>query len=97
VLELRDARGGCANIYRQDAFTFDGGPTITAAPQVLDAIFAKAGRRREDYLQLVRCDPYDRILDGAGRRFDYNGDEAFVLSEIDETSATPTWSSPMAT
>ncbi len=83
VLEKRDALGGRAYVYRQDGFTFDGGPTIITAPQLIDDIFAKAGRRREDYVELVRCDPFYRIFDADGRRFDYNGDEAFVLSEIE--------------
>ena len=86
VLERRDALGGRAYVYRQDGFTFDGGPTIITAPQLIDAIFEKAGRRRQDYLELVRCDPYYRIFDDTGRRFDYNGDEAFVLSEIDKVA-----------
>lgn len=83
VVEKRDRLGGRAYVYQQDGFTFDGGPTIITAPQLIDAIFAKAGRRREDYVDLVRCDPFYRIFDADGRRFDYNDDEAFVLSEID--------------
>lgn len=86
VLERRDRLGGRAYVYQQDGFTFDGGPTIITAPQLIDAIFEKAGRRREDYVRFVRCDPFYRIFDANGRAFDYNGNEAFVLSEIDKVA-----------
>ena len=32
VLEQLDAPGGRAYVYKQDGFTFDGGPTIVTAP-----------------------------------------------------------------
>ncbi len=83
VLERRDRLGGRAYVYEMDGFRFDGGPTIITAPQMIDDIFAKAGKRREDYVELVKCDPFYRIYDADGRAFDYNDDEMFILSEID--------------
>ncbi|MDF3038209.1 MAG: Zeta-phytoene desaturase [Thermomicrobiales bacterium] len=45
VLEKRDQPGGRAYVYRQDGFTFDGGPTVITAPWLIDELFALAGRR----------------------------------------------------
>jgi phytoene desaturase len=51
---------------------------------MFDDIWAKAGRRREDYVEFVKCDPFYRIFDHHGAPFDYNDDEAFILSEIEK-------------
>ena len=48
IFEKRDKPGGRAYVYEQNGFKFDGGPTIITAPFMLDAIFAAAGKRRED-------------------------------------------------
>ncbi|NDJ62977.1 MAG: phytoene desaturase, partial [Chloroflexi bacterium] len=82
IFEKRDKLGGRAYVYEQNGFKFDGGPTVITAPFMFDDIWAAAGRRREDYFDLVPLDPYYRIFDSAGRAFDYNGDEAFILDQI---------------
>ena len=82
VLEKRDKLGGRAYSYELDGFRFDGGPTIITAPWMFDDIWAKAGKRREDYVEFVKCDPFYRIFDHHGAPFDYNDDEAFILAEI---------------
>ena len=84
IYEARDKLGGRAYTYEQDGFRFDGGPTIITAPWMFDEIWEKAGRKREDYVQFVKCDPFYRIFDHEGRHFDYNDDEMFILQEIDK-------------
>lgn len=76
LLEARDQPGGRAYVYRQDGFTFDGGPTVITAPFLIDEIFQAAGRRTEDYCRIVPVDPFYRIEFHDGRFFEYNGDEA---------------------
>lgn len=83
VFEKRDKAGGRAYVYEQDGFTFDGGPTVITAPFLFDEIFAKAGKERKDYINFVPCDPFYRIFNSDGKKFDYNGDHEFVLSEIE--------------
>ncbi|MFZ4815231.1 MAG: phytoene desaturase [Phototrophicaceae bacterium] len=83
LFEKRDKLGGRAYVYEMNGFKFDGGPTIVTAPFMFDDIFAAAGRKREDYFQLVKCDPFYRIYDHNGRHFDYNDVHEFILSEID--------------
>jgi phytoene desaturase len=82
VFEKRDQPGGRAYVYKINGFTFDGGPTVITAPFMFDDLWAAAGKRREDYVQFVPCDPFYRIFDAEGRAFDYNGDESFTLSQI---------------
>lgn len=82
IFEKRDKLGGRAYVYEVNGFKFDGGPTVITAPFMFDDLWAAAGRRREDYVQFVPCDPFYRIFDHEGRTFDYNGDEAFILEQI---------------
>ncbi|MDX1437875.1 MAG: phytoene desaturase [Anaerolineales bacterium] len=82
LFEKLDKPGGRAYVFEVNGFKFDGGPTVITAPFMFDDLFALAGKRREDYVTFVPCDPFYRIFDHAGRHFDYNGEESFVLSEI---------------
>jgi|TARA_B100000530_G_scaffold157388_1_gene98945 phytoene desaturase len=83
LLEKREKLGGRAYVYEMDGFRFDGGPTIITAPWMFDELFLMAGKRREDYVEFVKCDPFYRIFDSNGQSFDYNDREEFILSEID--------------
>lgn len=82
LFEKRDRPGGRAYVYEKEGFTFDGGPTVITAPFLFDEIFEAAGKTREEYLELVPCNPFYRIFNHEGRHFDYNRDHDFVLSEI---------------
>ncbi|MBX3064408.1 MAG: phytoene desaturase [Anaerolineae bacterium] len=82
ILEKRDKLGGRAYVYEMDGFKFDGGPTVITAPFMFDDLWETAGKRREDYVNFIPCDPYYRIFDKDKRFFDYNGDEQFILDQI---------------
>jgi phytoene desaturase len=82
VLEKRDQPGGRAYVYRQDGFTFDGGPTVITAPWLISELFTLAGQRAEDYFTLVPLDPFYRIFFPDGSHFDYSGDEGRMRKEI---------------
>ena len=84
LVEAFDKLGGRGYVFEQDGFKFDAGPTIITAPWMFDDIWAKAGKRREDYVTFSKCDPFYRIFDHHHVPFDYNDDEMFILSEIDK-------------
>jgi phytoene desaturase len=84
IIEKRDKPGGRAYVYEMNGFKFDGGPTVITAPFMFDDLWAAAGKQREDYVEFVPCDPYYRIFDANKRVFNYNGDEAFILSQIEK-------------
>lgn len=84
ILEKLDKPGGRAYVYEINGFKFDGGPTVITAPFMFDDLWAAAGRKREDYFQMVPCEPYYRIFDWNRRAFDYNGSEDFIMSQIDK-------------
>lgn len=82
IAEARDQPGGRAYVYRQDGFTFDAGPTIITAPQLIDELFACAGRRTADYVTLLPIDPYYRLEFHDGRSLEYGSSEAETLRQI---------------
>lgn len=61
VFEKTAGPGGRCNQLRVDGFTWDIGPTIVLMPEVFEETFAALGRRIEDYLTLLRCDPNYRV------------------------------------
>jgi phytoene desaturase len=86
VVEQRDQPGGRAYVYRQDGFTFDGGPTIITAPWLIDDLFALAGKRTADYVEIVPIDPFYRVRFEDGTVFTYNADRAALLRQIRDLS-----------
>jgi phytoene desaturase len=54
--------GGKAAQLEGAGYRFDMGPTILTVPSVLKRIFAEAGRKLEDYLDLRRLDPQWRCF-----------------------------------
>ena len=67
LVESRDQPGGRAYVYRQDGFTFDGGPTVITAPWLFEELFTLAGRKAEDAITLVPLDPFYRVFFPARR------------------------------
>jgi len=62
LFERNEWLGGKAAQLEGAGFRFDMGPTIVTIPSVLRRVFTEAGRRLEDYLELVRLDPQWRCF-----------------------------------
>ena len=82
VLERRDQPGGRAYVYRQDGFTFDGGPTVITAPFLFEELWELCGRKLQDDIDLRPVDPFYRIRFHDGSVFDYNGDAEAMEREV---------------
>ncbi|HSK13778.1 MAG TPA: phytoene desaturase family protein, partial [Phnomibacter sp.] len=82
ILEKRDQWGGRAYQYEINGFKFDGGPTVLTAPHLFDELYAMAGKRREDYFQMVPLDPFYRIFDERGEGFNYWRDRERSVEEV---------------
>ncbi len=61
VVEKHDVPGGRAGVWRSEGFTFDTGPSMVLMTECWHKLFQDVGRRLEDYLTLVQCDPYYRL------------------------------------
>ncbi len=53
--------GGRANVFEQDGFRFDMGPSWYLMPDVFEHFFELMGKRVEDYLELTQLDPSYQI------------------------------------
>jgi phytoene desaturase len=82
LVEARERLGGRAYQLKEDGFTFDMGPSLITAPDLLRDLWASAGRRLEDDLLLVPLSPFYRIYFHDGRFFDYWGTSAQDEAEI---------------
>jgi len=82
VCERLDAPGGRAYVFRQDGFTFDAGPTIVTAPFLFEELWAKAGARFAEDVELRPLDPFYRLCFADGSTLDCTGDPARMAAEI---------------
>lgn len=65
--------GGHAYQLKKNGYTFDMGPSLITAPDIIQSVFRAAGRDMHDYLDLVKLDPYYRIYFHDGTQIDYSG------------------------
>ncbi|MEL6264770.1 MAG: FAD-dependent oxidoreductase, partial [Pseudomonadota bacterium] len=82
VLERLDCPGGRARVFRQDGFSFDAGPTIITLPQLIDDLWAIAGRDRAAELPLKAMDPFYRIHFNDGSSIACSGDADKMRAEV---------------
>lgn len=66
--------GGKLNVLTRDGFSFDLGPSIFTLPQIFQQLFARAGKRFEDYVTLVPVTPHWRNFFEDGRVIDLDPD-----------------------
>ncbi len=82
VLEKNAAPGGRGAQFRQDGFTFDAGPTIITAPFLFEELWALAGRRMADDIDLRRVSPFYDIVFPDGSVFRECEDPAAMRAEV---------------
>ncbi|WP_342642694.1 phytoene desaturase family protein [Rhodoligotrophos ferricapiens] len=81
--------GGKAAVLEEQGFRFDMGPTILTVPGVLHRIFAEAGRKLEDYLELVRLDPQWRCFFDDGSVLDLVENVEAMAKNIETYTGEP--------
>jgi phytoene desaturase len=82
VLEKNERVGGKLNLVQAAGYTFDTGPSLLTMPWVIRDLFAAAGRKMEDYLELVQVEPICRYTWPDGTRFDASQYLPQLLQEI---------------
>ncbi len=94
VYERNAAPGGKASELLVDGFRFDTGPSLLTMPFVLDTLFAKAGRVRAEFLDILPVDPICRYTFGDGSTLDAWSDEQRFIEAVrsfapDDADAVP--------
>ncbi len=83
VLERNATVGGRANTWESDGYRFDTGPSLLLMPDVYHELFRAAGRRLDDYLELLQITPNYRIRFDDGTCFDATPDAACLGHALD--------------
>ena len=88
ILEKNAKVGGHAYRLVKDGYTFDMGPSIITAPDLIQRVFACAGVRMEDYLDLVKLDPFYRIYYHDGSSLDYTNNSEQMKQQMGQFNET---------
>jgi phytoene desaturase len=83
VLEKNAEPGGRMSTVRSGPYRWDVGPTLIMMPEVLQELFASAGHRLEDHVDLVRVDPSYRVAFGDGGHLDLTGNLPSLLAGVE--------------
>ena len=89
LLEANPWLGGKAMIHQENGYRFDMGPTILTLPSVLERVFAEAGKRMADYLDLVLLDPQWRCFFQDGGVLDLVADPVAMKSNLQRFAHAP--------
>jgi len=84
IFEKNAKVGGHAYQLKKNGYTFDMGPSLVTAPDIIQKVFESAGRKMEDYLDLVYLDPFYRIYFHDKTFIDYNADADFMKKQMAE-------------
>jgi len=74
LIEKNDKLGGRANIFTEQGFTFDMGPSWYLMPDVFEHFFELLGEKVEDHLKLIKLSPSYRVF--------FPGDEKFPVLDM---------------
>ncbi len=82
IFERNQDVGGKLAEWSQDGFRWDTGPSVLTMRPVLEELFAAAGHRADEYLELLTVDPLTRYYFPDGIRLDICRDLANTLQGI---------------
>ncbi len=84
IFEKGDSPGGHANQLKLNGYTFDTGPTLITAPDMIKQLFSALGENMEDYVKLIPLDPYYRIYFHDKTYFDYSGNIESMINQMEK-------------
>ncbi|MGD1978449.1 MAG: phytoene desaturase family protein [Akkermansiaceae bacterium] len=84
VFEKNERIGGKLNLLEKDGYTFDLGPSIFTLPQFFEDLFARAGRKMEDYVQLDAVTPHWRNFFEDGTAIDLYQEDGPMKAELEK-------------
>lgn len=82
IFEKNERVGGHAYQLNKGDYTFDMGPSLITAPDIVKHVFTAAGKRMEDYLDLIPLDPFYRVYFHDGTFIDYSGDAESMKKQM---------------
>ena len=84
LFERNDEFGGKLGVRRRDGYCFDTGPSLITLPSVFEELFAAAGRRLHDHVELIELSPQFRYHWPDGTTRDMPGRPAADAAHVDQ-------------
>jgi len=82
IIEKNEKIGGHAYQLKGNGYTFDMGPSLITAPQIIESVFKAAGKKSSDYLDMVPLDPFYRIYFHDKTYLDYSGNAKDMSAQL---------------
>ena len=82
IFEKNEMAGGHANQIKEKGYTFDMGPSLITAPQILESLFSVVNKKLEDVLDLHYLDPFYRVYFHDKSYIDYNANREEMINQI---------------
>ncbi|MGQ9491552.1 MAG: phytoene desaturase family protein [Anaerolineae bacterium] len=82
VVEKNSHVGGKMGEVRREGFRWDTGPSVITMRPVFEELFQAAGRRLEEYIELLPVEPLTRYFYGDGTVLDATRDLARMVEQI---------------
>lgn len=82
LLEKNARVGGHAYQLKKNGYTFDMGPSLITAPDIIRRVFQAAGKHMENYLDLIKLSPFYRIYYHDGTHLDYSDDARAMQAQM---------------
>lgn len=73
IMEKNELIGGHAYQFKEKGYTFDMGPSLITAPEIIESLFKSHGKKSADYLEFHSLDPFYRIYYHDKTYIDYTG------------------------
>ncbi len=96
ILEKNTNIGGKVNIIESNGYRFDTGASLLTMKHVLDDLFEFAGKRLDDYLDIVPLEPICRYFWTDGTKFDASTDLQKTENEISKLDSVENFSKFLA-
>ena len=82
LLERNDSLGGRAQVFEDQGYRFDAGPTVITAPFLFEELFGLFDKKMSDYLTMLPLEVWYHFHFADGRSFDYGSDMDRTLADI---------------
>lgn len=82
IYEKNELIGGHAYQFIKNGYTFDMGPSLITAPQIIEDIFNAGGKKLNDYVNLIPLNPFYRIYFHDKTYIDYSGDSQSMKNQM---------------
>ena len=84
LIEKQNDLGGRARVFKKDGYTFDAGPTVITAPQLIYELFELFDKKYQDYVNIVPLKTWYQFIFDDLSKLNYGEDLNELLQDIEK-------------